>query len=147
MGLLQENLSKHENNFENTKFNNFSWLRTPDILMNIISCHGLVNYSIPKVILKFRSDLVTYYISKGFVIVETEEGVIDNTPTNVNIKIHDDSLHPEDSSSTQSGISINCQYIKKIIISRDVVKNYASNFYDYHHIEFYTLEVFCQRAS
>ena len=39
LGLLQEKLSKHYNNFENTKFNDFYGSGIPDILMNIISCH------------------------------------------------------------------------------------------------------------
>ena len=46
LGLLQENVSKHDNNFKNAKFNYFSGLGISDILMNIMSCHGFVNYSI-----------------------------------------------------------------------------------------------------
>ena len=38
--LLQETLSKNYNNFESTRFYNFYGLGIPDILMNIMSCHG-----------------------------------------------------------------------------------------------------------
>ena len=50
------------------------------------SCHGLVKYSISTVILKFPNALVTYYISKGFVIVEIEMGGVDNIPITVKNK-------------------------------------------------------------
>ena len=46
LGLRQEMLSKHEDNFKNNKFNNLSGLRIPEILMNSMSCHGFVKYSI-----------------------------------------------------------------------------------------------------
>ena len=39
LGLLQETLSKRDNNFEKTDFNYLSGLGIPDILMNIMSCH------------------------------------------------------------------------------------------------------------
>ena len=61
--LIQENLSKHDNNFKNIKFNDLSDLVIPDILMNIISCHGFVKYSISTVILTYRNSLAPYYFS------------------------------------------------------------------------------------
>ena len=41
--LLQEHLSKHKNNFENTKFKHLSGLVILEILMKIMSCHGFLN--------------------------------------------------------------------------------------------------------
>ena len=43
MGFIQENLSKHNNNFEDTKFKDFSGLKIPDILINIIIVMDLLN--------------------------------------------------------------------------------------------------------
>ena len=80
LGFLQERLSKHDNNFENTKFKNLYALRIPKILMNIISCHVFAKYSILEVILTCWNDLVPYYIFKRFVVVETEVGEVDNIP-------------------------------------------------------------------
>ena len=71
LGLLQEKLSKHDKNFRKTKFNDLSQLGMPDILMNIISCHGFVKSSSSKLILTLRNSLVPYYLSKGFLIFET----------------------------------------------------------------------------
>ena len=61
LGLLQGNLSKNDNNFKNIKFNDLSDLVIPDILMNIISCHGFVKYSISTVILTYRNSLAPYF--------------------------------------------------------------------------------------
>ena len=54
--------------------------------------HGFAKSSILVVILTCRSDIFPY-IFKGFVIVGTEEGVVDNIPTRVKIQIHADNLH------------------------------------------------------
>ena len=76
-------LSKHDKNFKNTKFGDFSGLAITEILMNIMARHGLEKSTIPAVILTFPNALVTYYISKGFFIVETEVCKVDNIPTTV----------------------------------------------------------------
>ena len=83
LGLLQENVSKQNNKFENTKFNDWYGLGIPEILMNIISYHGFYKYSILTVILKFHNALVPYDLSKGFLIVETEVGGVNNIPITV----------------------------------------------------------------
>ena len=80
LDLLQEKLSKHDNNFKDTKFDYFTVLGIPDILINIISCHGFVKSSISTVILTYHNALVPYYLSKGFFVVETEVGGVDNIP-------------------------------------------------------------------
>ena len=83
MGCLQENLSKHNNNFENTKFNSLCGLVIPGILMNIMSCHRLSKSSTSTVILTFRNSLVPYYLFEGFFIVEAEVGGVDSIPMSV----------------------------------------------------------------
>ena len=95
-GFDSRNLSKNDNNFEITKFNDLSGLGIAEILTNILSCHGFVKSSTPKVILTYHSALVPHYLSKGFIFAETEEGVVDNIPTTVKIQTHDDNLHQED---------------------------------------------------
>ena len=58
----------------------FSGLGILDIFMNIMSCHGFVKSSVSTVILTCHNYLVMYYLSKGFVVVETEVGGVDNIP-------------------------------------------------------------------
>ena len=48
LSLLQVKLSKHDKNFENTKFNNLSGLVIPEILMNIMSCCVFINLQYPQ---------------------------------------------------------------------------------------------------
>ena len=60
-----------------------------------MSCYGFDKYSISTMILTFRSALVPYYLTKVFVIVETEEGDVDNTPMSVKIQIRADNLLQE----------------------------------------------------
>ena len=83
LGLIQEKLSKHDNNFKNNNFKDLSGLVIPDIFMNVISCHLFVKSSISTLILKCCNDLVPYYTSKVFVIVEIEVGGVDNVTINV----------------------------------------------------------------
>ena len=48
LGLIQEKLSKHDDNFKKTKFDDLSRLGIPEILMNIMSCHGFLNIQYKK---------------------------------------------------------------------------------------------------
>ena len=40
MYLIQDKLSKHDKNFVKKYFNYFSGIGVPEILMNLVSCHG-----------------------------------------------------------------------------------------------------------
>ena len=93
LSLLQDNLSRLNNRFEKTKFKDLSGLVIPDTLMNIMSCCGFSESPISTVILTFRVDSVTHYLSKVFVIIETEEGGIDNIIMSLKIQTHDDNLY------------------------------------------------------
>ena len=56
--------------FENTTYNDISIIDIIEQLMNIISCHGFVNNTKSDVKLSCRRKLVSYYLSKGFVLCE-----------------------------------------------------------------------------
>ena len=77
MVLLQEKLSRHNDNPKKTKLNDLTGFGIPEILMNIMSCNGFVKSSISTVILKCQNTLVPYYLSRRFFIVETEVGGVD----------------------------------------------------------------------
>ena len=86
MGFHQEKLSKYNSNFETILFNDLSGLVILDILMNTVSCNGFSKYSKSAVILTCLTDLVPYYISKVFVIVETEVDGVHNIPMSIKNK-------------------------------------------------------------
>ena len=60
-----------------------SGLGIPEIMMNIMSCHGLSISTIRIVIIVCCSVVVPYYFSKGFLIVEKVEGKFENIPEQV----------------------------------------------------------------
>ena len=64
LNLLQDKLSKNDNNFENTKFNDLYGFGITEILMNIMSRNGFSKYSTSAVILTCKNTIVTYYLSK-----------------------------------------------------------------------------------
>ena len=74
-----------------------SGLGITKIMMNIMSCHGFSKSIISTVIIKCRSTLVAYYLSKGFLIFEKEEGKFENIPEKYLRKIYAYPLHDEDS--------------------------------------------------
>ena len=69
----------------------------PDSLMNIMSCHEFVKYLIQAFIPTCYNALVTYYLSKVFVVVEMEVSGVDNTLIIVKNKTNDTHLHEEES--------------------------------------------------
>ena len=64
LNLLQDKLSKNDNNFENTKFNDLYGFGITEILMNIMSRNVFSKYSTSAVILTCKNTIVTYYLSK-----------------------------------------------------------------------------------
>ena len=74
-----------------------SGLVTPEIFMNIISCHIFSKSSTSTVILTCRSALFPYDLYKVFVVVEIQEGGLDNIPMSLQMQIHADNLHQKDS--------------------------------------------------
>ena len=121
MALLQDNWSKHDNNFENTKFNDFSELGILDILTNIMSYNGFSKYSIYTVILRCHIDLFTYCLSKRSFIVKTKVVGIDNITMIVKHQINADNLHPEH----RWELPGNCPYFEKYGNLPLCLENYA----------------------
>ena len=57
-----------------------SGLVIPEILINIMPCHGFSEVTTATVIITCCSALVPYYLSKGFISVGKVEGVFVNIP-------------------------------------------------------------------
>ena len=67
-----------------------------EILMNYLYCHGFEKNKQSTVILTLHISLVSYYLPKQFVIVETKESGLDNVTIRVQKKISEVSKHDED---------------------------------------------------
>ena len=59
-----------DKNFESKIYNELIDIGNPEVLMNLVSCHELMNKPNSTIILVCRSSLVNYYLEKGFVIIE-----------------------------------------------------------------------------
>ena len=64
MCIQQEKLSVQIKLFHNSTFRDISVIGIPEVLMNIMSCHGFAQEYFTMCILKCRSKLVSYYLSK-----------------------------------------------------------------------------------
>ena len=60
----------------------------PDLLMNLMSCHGFLKNKNPVVILKFPKRMLEYYFSKGFTILECNYNNLAKLPNEVKQIIH-----------------------------------------------------------
>ena len=80
--------------FENTTFNDTAGIGIPKLLMNIMSCHGFTKDNNTTVILTCRSKLVSYHLSKEFLIPENNSDALIDVPKRVNQQISAEDLHP-----------------------------------------------------
>ena len=54
-------------------YNNLLGIGIPDLLLNVLSCHGFLKNNDYVVILQFPNRTSEYYFKKGFVILECDE--------------------------------------------------------------------------
>ena len=62
----------YEPTFEDTSFNILLGIGIPELLLNLVSCHGFTKKPNSTVILNCRSRLANNYLEKGFYIIEKE---------------------------------------------------------------------------
>ena len=71
-----------------TLFYEISLIGIPEILLNYLNCYGFFQEDNPTVVLNFRIKLVSYYLSKRFVILGKYSRSLNNTPTRFKQRIH-----------------------------------------------------------
>ena len=117
------------------KFNDFSGLDIPEILINIMSYHIFYKVTTSTVILSCCSDPVPYYLSKGFIIVEKVEVFCKYTRThsqsNQCFLLHDEYSPLVCKASIQSIVT----KLDKIVITRYLYGKFLSISYDIRHVE------------
>ena len=81
-------LSSSHRGFEYTSFDELSGICIPANLLNVVSCYGFVQDKNPTLILTCRSKLVSYCLSKGFLILWQALKTLKNVPLRVKNHIH-----------------------------------------------------------
>ena len=65
------------------RFDRMLGIGIPYFLMNLMSCHGFLKNINYVVILKFPKNMLEYYFSKGFTILECNDNNLENFPNDV----------------------------------------------------------------
>ena len=68
----------------------------PDLLTNLMSCHGFLKNKDPVVILKFPKRMFEYYFSKGFTYFDCSIINLEKLPTEVKVIIYAEDTYNSD---------------------------------------------------
>ena len=116
---------------ENTKFNEISGIVIPELLMNIMSCHGFMNEKKLTVMLSCCRKLVKYYLSKSFVVIENNSNVFRDVPLRVKQRINALIWHKHYfSMAYYRSIPYSNNTIKIITICSVLYRDFASTYYN-----------------
>ena len=118
--------------FENRKLNDISGIGIPELLMNIMSCHGFVNYEKSTVIFSCHRKLITYYLSKGFVIPNNNSSALRDVPLRVKKRMNNENLHRNDFViECNRAIPSAANTLKIIQICAALFTEFSSTYYNY----------------
>ena len=105
--------------FKETVFNLLLGIGIPELLLNLVSCHGFMTKSNSTVTLNFRSRLINNYLSKGFFIIEQGSKQLNLIPNYVISRINlvdqlktDYVMVKNEALSSVANIINNCIFIK-----------------------------------
>ena len=73
--------------FKEASYNILLGIGIPEVLMNLLSCHVLMEKPNSTMILNFLSRFVNYYLVKGFVIIEHNSKQLSSVPNDAKIRI------------------------------------------------------------
>ena len=74
--------------FEQTNFNILLGIGIPELLLNLVSFHGLTKKTNAIVLLNFLYSLVNNYLSKGLFIIENYSNQLNIIPNDVKLRIY-----------------------------------------------------------
>ena len=74
--------------FELANYNILLDIGIPEVLMNLVSCHGLMKKPNSTVILNCQYRLVNYYLSEGFIIIRHSSKQLGSVLNDVKLIIH-----------------------------------------------------------
>ena len=74
--------------FKDKKFNIILGIGIPELLLNLVSCHGFIKKLNSNVILNFQTCLINKYLSKGLSIIEQNTKQLSLLPNDVKSRIN-----------------------------------------------------------
>ena len=74
--------------FKKISYNILLGIVIPEVLLNLVYCHGSMQKLNSTVILNFRSCLVNKYLEKGFFIIASKYKQISSIPNDVKLIVH-----------------------------------------------------------
>ena len=111
-------------------YDNLFGIGIPDILLNMLSCHGFLNNNESIVIIKFPNRMSEYYFNKGFIEFTCDEDHLNKIPLFVKQRVG-------------AGVEVNSDKVMlcktKIISTSNTLKNLVISSY-YH--SYYSTEKF-----
>ena len=82
--------------FSGMSYNSFLGIGIPEVLMNLISCHGFMKELNSTVIILCRTRLVEYYLEKEFVILEYNSENLSSVSNEEKQRIYAINMHKTD---------------------------------------------------
>ena len=71
----------------NKSYDNVLGIGIPDLLMNLLSCHGFLKNKDSVVIIKCPNGMFEYYFSKGFIHFDCDKKKLEKLPSEINNRI------------------------------------------------------------
>ena len=126
--------------FEQTSFNILRNIGIPELLLNLLSCHGFMKKPNSTVILNCRSRLVNNYLEKVFYIIENDSKQKSMIPNDMKLRINViDQLDTYFVMAKNKAISSVANTIKKLHIQKNMHLIYKQDFYKDKQKEIYEL--------
>ena len=121
------------------KFNIFSWLGIPKILMNVMSCHDFSKPTTSKVIITYHKALVLYHLTREFRIVKKVKCVFYNSSERVLRKTNTSPLHEKDRLLTcKSAVPSIEKTFNQNLNFRNVYDKFLSSWFDERYVKLIT---------
>ena len=116
--------------FDFISYNELLGIGIPDVLMNLISCHGFIKDTNSTVVILYRTPLVEYYLAKVFVILEHNSTELSIVPNEVKQIMHAIDMHDSEYvMSCYTSITYVANTVKKLHIMSDLNYGHIHNFY------------------
>ena len=116
--------------FKETRFNLLLSTGIPELLLNLVSCHGFMLKSNSTVILNFWSRLINNYFSKGFFIIDRGSKQLNLIPNDVRLRINlVDQLKIYYVMVKNESLSVVADTIKQLHIHTNMNMTYKQDFY------------------